>query len=190
MIDIMDLLFENPCIMAIKDNTDLKECLKDEYENNKVVFVLYGSIETIPTIVEKLKDRDKVVFVHEDLIEGLSSSSLSSSFIKKYTNADGIITTRSQNAAYARRIGLLSILRFFVLDSLSYKNVKETLKKANCDLVEILPGIMPKILDDIEKRTSIPIIAGGLIRDKKDVFDALNSKAVAVSSSNHNVWKM
>ncbi|MDU6791586.1 MAG: glycerol-3-phosphate responsive antiterminator, partial [Anaerococcus sp.] len=101
-----------------------------------------------------------------------------------------IITTRSQNAAYARRIGLLSILRFFVLDSLSYANVKETLKKANCDLVEILPGIMPKILDDIDKRTSIPIIAGGLIKDKKDVFDALNSKAVAVSSSNYNVWKM
>lgn len=190
MVDLMDILFENPCIMAIKDNTDLKECLKDEYENNKVVFVLYGSIESIPTIVEKLKDRDKVVFIHEDLIEGLSSSSLSSSFIKKYTNADGIITTRSQNAAYARRIGLLAILRFFVLDSLSYNNVKETLKKANCDLVEILPGIMPKILDDIEKRTSIPIIAGGLISDKKDVFDALNSKAIAVSSSNHNVWKM
>ena len=186
MIDIIDLLLENPCIMAIKDNTDLKECLKDEYENNKVVFVLYGSIESIPAIVEKLKDRDKVVFIHEDLIEGLSSSSLSSSFIKKYTNADGIITTRSQNAAYARRIGLLAILRFFVLDSLSYNNVKETLKKANCDLVEILPGIMPKILDDIEKRTSIPLIAGGLVRDKKDVFDALNSKAVAVSSSNYN----
>ncbi|MDU3154046.1 MAG: glycerol-3-phosphate responsive antiterminator [Anaerococcus hydrogenalis] len=84
MVDLMDILFENPCIMAIKDNTDLKECLKDEHENNKVVFVLYGSIETIPTIVEKLKDRDKVVFVHEDLIEGLSSSSLSSSFIKKF----------------------------------------------------------------------------------------------------------
>ncbi|EFA22023.1 hypothetical protein BIFGAL_04476, partial [Bifidobacterium gallicum DSM 20093 = LMG 11596] len=60
MIDIIDLLLENPCIMAIKDNTDLKECLKDEYENNKVVFVLYGSIESIPAIVEKLKDRDKV----------------------------------------------------------------------------------------------------------------------------------
>ena len=180
MIDIVDLLFDNPCIMAIKDNMDLKECIKDDYKNNKIVFVLYGNIENITNIV----------FVHEDLIEGLSSSSLSSSFIKKYTNADGIITTRSQNAAYARRIGLLSILRFFVLDSLSYKNVKETLKKANCDLVEILPGIMPKILDDIDKRTSIPIIAGGIIRDKKDVFDALNSKAIAVSSSNYNVWKM
>ena len=124
MIDIVDLLFDNPCIMAIKDNTDLKECIKDDYKNNKIVFVLYGNIENITNIVEKLKDHDKIVFVHEDLIEGLSSSSLSSSFIKKYTNADGIITTRSQNAAYARRIGLLSILRFFVLDSLSFKKSK------------------------------------------------------------------
>lgn len=190
MTDIMELLIENPCIMAIKDNRDLRQCLKDDYEENKIIFILYGTIETIPHIVKKLKDKDKIVFVHEDLIEGLSSSYLSSSFIKKYTNADGIITTKSQNAAYARRIGLMSLLRFFILDSLSYENVKESLKSANCDLIEILPGIMPKILDDIEKRTSIPIIAGGLIRGKKDAFDALNAGAIAVSSSNKNVWKM
>ncbi|MDY3006645.1 glycerol-3-phosphate responsive antiterminator [Anaerococcus sp. AGMB00486] len=190
MIDIVDLLYENPVIMAIKDNKDLRECLKKENNGNKIVFVLYGNIETISLIVEKLKDKGKIVLVHEDLVEGLSSSYLSSSFIKKYTNADGIITTRSQNASYARKIGLISVLRFFVLDSLSYENVKETIKKANCDLIEILPGIMPKILDDIGKRTAIPIIAGGLIRDKNDVIEALNVDAVAVSSSNYNVWKM
>lgn len=190
MADIKDYLYENPMIMAIKDSKDLRECLKDENENNKVVFILYGNIETIPLIVSKLKDKGKIVFVHEDLIEGLSSSYLSSSFIKKYTNADGIITTRSQNASYARKIGFISILRFFILDSLSYENVKESLKKANCDLIEILPGIMPKIIDDIGKRTPIPIVAGGLIRDKKDVIDSLNAGAIAVSSSNYNVWKM
>lgn len=190
MVNLVDILYENPMIMAIKDNKDLRECLKKDYDSNKIVFVLFGNIETIPLVVEKLKDKDKIVLVHEDLIEGLSSSYLSSSFIKKYTNADGIITTRSQNASYARRIGLLSVLRFFVLDSLSYENVKENIKKANCDLIEILPGVMPKILDDIEKRTSIPIVAGGLIRDKADVIDVLNVGAVAVSSSNYNVWKM
>lgn len=185
--EIFDVIYENPIIMAIKNNKDLRASLESD---NRIVFVLFGNIETIPSIVSKLKDKDKIVLVHEDLIEGLSSSYLSSAFIKKYTQADGIITTRAQNASYARQIGLFSVLRFFVLDSLSYENVKETIKKANCDLIEILPGIMPKILDDISKRTSIPLVAGGLIRDKKDVIDALNAKAIAISSSNTNVWKM
>ena len=74
MLEIREVLYENPLIMAIKDGKDLRECLKDEYEDNKIVFVLFGTIETIPTIVAKLKKKNKIVFVHENLIEGLSLS--------------------------------------------------------------------------------------------------------------------
>ena len=185
--EIFDTIYENPIIMAIKNNKDLRDSLDSE---NKIVFVLFGTVESIPHIVNKLKNNGKIVMVHEDLIEGLSSSQLSAAFIKNYTNADGIITTRSQNASYARKLGLFTILRFFVLDSLSYENVKETVKKANCDLIEILPGIMPKVLADISKRTRIPLVAGGLINEKSDVVDALNANAIAISTSNTDVWKM
>ena len=190
MLDIKEELYENPMIMAIKDGKDLRECLKEEYEANKIVFVLFGTIETIPTIVEKLKHKGKIVFVHENLIEGLSSSHYSPSFIKKYTEADGIITTRAQNAYEARKIGLLSVFRFFLLDSLSYESVKDSIKNTSSDLLEVLPGIMPKMVTEISKRTSTPLVAGGLIRDKSDVIDALNAGAIAVSSSNYEVWKM
>ena len=190
MLDIREVLYENPVIMAIKDGKDLRECLKEEYSDNKVVFVLYGNIETIPTIVKKLKDKDKIVFVHENLIEGLSSSHFSPSFIKKYTDADGIITLRAQNAYEARKIGLCTVFRFFLLDSLSYESVKDTVKTISSDLLEVLPGIMPKMIGEISRRYPTPLVAGGLIRDKSDVVDALNAGAIAVSSSNYAVWKM
>ncbi len=190
MLDIREVLYENPVIMAIKDGKDLRECLKEEYSDNKVVFVLYGNIETIPTIVKKLKDKDKIVFVHENLVEGLSSSHFSPSFIKKYTDADGIITLRAQNAYEARKIGLCTVFRFFLLDSLSYESVKDTVKTISSDLLEVLPGIMPKMIGEISRRYPTPLVAGGLIRDKSDVVDALNAGAIAVSSSNYAVWKM
>ncbi len=190
MLDIREVLYENPVIMAIKDGKDLRECLKEEYSDNKVVFVLFGNIETIPSIVKKLKDKDKIVFVHENLIEGLSSSHYSPSFIKKYTEADGIITLRAQNAYEARKIGLCTVFRFFLLDSLSYESVKETIKTTSSDLLEVLPGIMPKMICEISGRYPTPLVAGGLIRDKSDVVDALNAGAIAVSSSNYAVWKM
>ena len=190
MLDIREVLYENPVTMAIKDGKDLRECLKEEYSDNKVVFVLYGNIETIPTIVKKLKDKDKIVFVHENLVEGLSSSHFSPSFIKKYTDADGIITLRAQNAYEARKIGLCTVFRFFLLDSLSYESVKDTIKTTSSDILEVLPGIMPKMIGEISKRYPTPLVAGGLIRDKSDVVDALNAGAIAVSSSNYAVWKM
>lgn len=190
MLEIREVLYENPLIMAIKDGKDLRECLKGEYEDNKIVFVLFGTIETIPTIVAKLKKKNKIVFVHENLIEGLSSSRFSPSFIKKYTEADGIITLRAQNVYEAKKLGLCTVFRFFLLDSLSYENVKDSIKNTSSDFLEVLPGIMPKMVTEIGKRTAIPLVAGGLIRDKSDVIDALNAGAIAVSSSNYEVWKM
>lgn len=190
MSAVKEEFYKNPLVMAIKDSKDLRQSLKEEYEQNKIVFILFGNIENLPTIVEKLKKKGKIVFVHENLIEGLSSSNMAILFIKKYTKADGIITTRAQNASYARRIGLQSILRFFIFDSLSYGNVKETIKKSSCDFIEILPGLMPKLIGEIEKWSQAPIIAGGLIRDKSDVIDALNAGAIGVSSSNYKVWEM
>lgn len=190
MLNIKEILYENPVIMAIKDGKDLRECLKEEYSENRVVFVLFGNIETIPSIVKKLKSKDKIVFVHENLIEGLSSSRFSPNFIKKYTDADGIITLRAQNAYEARKIGLNTVFRFFLLDSLSYESVKETIKNISADLIEVLPGIMPQIIEDITNWSQIPLIAGGLIRDKSDAVAAISAGAIGVSSSNTKIWKM
>lgn len=190
MLNIKEILYENPVIMAIKDGKDLRECLKEEYSENRVVFVLFGNIETIPSIVKKLKSKDKIVFVHENLIEGLSSSHFSPNFIKKYTDADGIITLRAQNAYEARKIGLNTVFRFFLLDSLSYESVKETIKNISADLIEVLPGIMPQIIEEITNWSQIPLIAGGLIRDKSDAVAAISAGAIGVSSSNTKIWKM
>ncbi|MDO4593801.1 MAG: glycerol-3-phosphate responsive antiterminator [Tissierellia bacterium] len=185
--EIIEEIERCPVIMAIKDNKDLKECLKSDL---KVVFVLFGNINNISYIVEKLKDHNKYVIVHGDLIEGLKSGPLSNEFIKAQTKADGIITTKASTALNAKKLGLFTVLRFFILDSLSFESMKSTLKSTNADLIEILPGIMPKVIKQVGKRTAIPIVAGGLIRDKEDVMDAINANAFAISSSNYDVWKM
>lgn len=184
---IMEALEENPNIMAVKNNRDLKYAMESDLS---VVFVLYGNINNITAIVEKLKSCGKFVIVHEDLIEGLSQGPYCNDFISRYTQADGIITTKLQNALHAKQMGLFSVLRFFLLDSMSFETMKNHLKVANCDLIEILPGVMPKIIEEVRTRTSIPVVAGGLIKDKEDVIAALKAGAFAISSSNYEVWNM
>ena len=51
------------------------------------------------------------------------------------------------------------------------------------DFVEILPGILPRIITEISTQTPVPIIAGGLLRDKADVIAAMRAGAAAVSTS-------
>lgn len=184
---VFEAFYDDPVIMALKNNKDLRRCLESE---NKIAFLLYGNLEILPNIVKKLKAKDKIVIVHEDLIEGLSNSIYAACFIKKYTEADGIISTRPGNVAYARKLGLIAVLRFFIFDSLSYENMKDTIKNVSADAIEILPGIMPQIIKDTKKRTNIPIVAGGLITTKEEVINAINAGAIAISSSNYSVWQM
>ena len=58
------------------------------------------------------------------------------------------------------------------------------------DFIEILPGVMPKIIRKICKMVKIQVIVGGLITDKEDIVAALDAGAISVSSTNPKVWGM
>lgn len=58
------------------------------------------------------------------------------------------------------------------------------------DVIEILPGVMPKIIRQICGMVKVPVIAGGLITDKEDIMAVLSAGAMAVSSSNQGTWSM
>ena len=73
---------------------------------------------------------------------------------------------------------------------MALKNVDRHFSQESADLVEVLPGLMPKIIRRLCQSTGKPIIAGGLISDKEDVTGALSAGAVAVSSTNPAVWDM
>ena len=66
-----DAVSMNPVIAAVKNESGLYKCI--ENTDIAVVFVLYGSVATICTLVEQLKQADKTVIVHMDLVTGLSA---------------------------------------------------------------------------------------------------------------------
>lgn len=65
-----------------------------------------------------------------------------------------------------------------------------SIRTIKADAVEVLPGVIAKIIKEIVEKTNIPIIAGGLIRDKEDVINSLNAGAIAISTSKEEVWYM
>ena len=170
-------LEENPIIAAIKNMDDLELCCS--IEEIRVVFVLFGDICTIRTIVKRLKDAGKIVIVHVDLIVGLSSKEIVVDFIKMSTEADGIISTK-----------VPLIRRGNELDFMAYENLRQQQHQVKPDYIEVLPGIMPQVISKMCKVSKAPIIAGGLISEKESVMSALSAGAMAVSSTNHEVWKL
>ena len=184
---LYDALSDNPIILAIKDEAGREACLKLDDEN--VVFVLYGEVATIAEITEQLKSAGKQVMVHMDLISGLSAREEAVDFIARYTKADGIISTRYEQIKRGKQLNLSTIYRIFVIDSKALSNLNRHIGDY-ADIVEILPGLMPKIISRMKKELNVPIIAGGLISDKEDVIQALDAGAIAISTTNEDVWNM
>ena len=179
---------DNPIIAAVKNMNDLEVCCS--LEDIRVVFILFGDICSVKEIVDKVKAAGKVAMVHVDLISGLSSKDIVVEFIQKNTKADGIISTKPTLIKKGRELGMFTILRYFLLDSMAYENIRQQQHAEKPDFIEVLPGVMPKIIKNVCKMSRIPIIAGGLISDKESVIDALSAGAIAVSSTNHEVWML
>ncbi len=184
-IRFREAIENTPIIPAIKDAESLEQCLKSDAG---VIFVLFGDICNIAEIVERIKAEGKLAMVHMDLIAGLGSKEVSVDYIKERTKADGIITTKPMLAKHARELGLATVLRFFIIDSMALSNLSKQTREARPDCIEVLPGVMPKIIRKIASENRTPLIAGGLISDKEDVCNALDAGAVAVSSTNAKIW--
>jgi glycerol uptake operon antiterminator len=187
MIDVEEMLLENPIIAAVRDNEGLEKAINSSLP---IVFLLYGSIITVPELCERLKASGKTVFIHLDLIEGLRGDSSAVEYIKRYAAPAGIITTKSTNIRYAKQQGLLTIQRIFVIDSFSLTTGVKGINENGPDAVEVMPGIAGKIIQRLEKKINVPIIAGGLIETKEDIMEALSSGAVAISTTRDGLWTL
>lgn len=179
------LLEENPIIIAIKDEEGLARCLQNP---KPVVFVLYGSVVSIPDIVRRLKKAGKTVFVDVDLLDGLSAREAAVEYLVGATEADGVISTKAALVRRAKALGLAGVYRTFLLDNMALQSLRKSGGSQWADFIEILPGLMPKLIARLSHELNAPLIASGLIADKQDVIDALGAGAVAVSSTCPAVW--
>ncbi|MCI8796532.1 MAG: glycerol-3-phosphate responsive antiterminator [Dorea sp.] len=178
----------NPVIAAVKDQEGLEKCCG--LEDIQVVFILFGDICSIGEIVSRVRESGKFAMVHLDLVAGLSSKEIAVDYIKDNTGADGIITTKPQLIKRGRELSMCTILRYFLIDSMAVENIRYQQRTVKPDFIEVLPGLMPQIIDKISRLSRTPIIAGGLITDKEAVLGALSAGAIAVSTTNQDVWRM
>ena len=181
---ITDALLSSP-IIAATDHRNWQDALPTKAA---VLFHLNANIITISDDLKKAKAAGKATFVHIDLADGIGKDKTGIKWLAEL-GADGIITTRSQLVRHAKDCGLIAVQRFFVLDSKGMHAIFESLENTQPDLIEIMPGVIPKVLK-LFSTQSIPVIAGGLVETKAEVTAALGNGALAISSGQRTLWNM
>ena len=65
----------------------------------KLAYIFCGNLKTLPFIVERVRKAGIEPFVYMDFIDGLSSKDSAVEFVKCYTSAAGIVTTKSNQVS-------------------------------------------------------------------------------------------
>lgn len=186
-MDLIELLENHPVIAALHNSNDAKDAIES---NSKVVFILSGRIIDIEENVRVLKAKGKSVFVHIDLLEGLGKDIYGIEYLKKKIKPHGLVSTRGALIKHAKDMGLVTVQRLFLLDSRAIDSGTGMIKACEPDFVEVMPGIIPRAIEEFKKRVKQPIIAGGMITDKNDVIMAIKAGALAVSTSRKELWQI
>lgn len=172
-------------IPAIRNLKDFEKVLKTDHQ--KIIF-LETRLSQVESTVKYAKQHGKEVFMHVDLIQGLKVDEYGLEYLVNNVKVDGIISTRANVIAFAKKRNIIGVQRLFALDSHALDHNLDICRKIKPDYIEVLPGIIPGIIQEIQNSTGIPVIAGGLIRTQDDVDTAIEYGAHAVTTSNTELW--
>lgn len=181
---VLDELERSP-VIAATDRTGWRKAVSSEVE---VLFHLNTGIFTVKKEIELAKENGKRVFIHIDLAEGIGKDTEGLRFLRR-AGADGIISTRASLIKAAREEELLAVQRFFALDSKGISSIRDMIAQSHPDFVEIMPGVIPKVIK-VFAASTVPIIAGGLIEEKSEVTAALSHGATAISTGKAELWSI
>lgn len=183
---IEEILKENPLIAAANhENINIAV-----NSNVSAVILMEGKINKLIETSFRESLQMKPVFIHMDLLKGLSNDSESIKFLRDNLKVKGIVSTKSSTIRNAKKQGLLTIQRIFLIDTKSLNSAIESVKENKPDAVEIMPALSNSIIEYIKGEIKRPIILGGLIRDKEEILNALNTGANGVSFSKSDLWNI
>lgn len=177
---------KNPLIAAARyDNLE-----KAVESNVSAVILMEGKLSYLIQEKFKIMNDKKPIFIHLDLLKGLSNDVEALRFIKENINPKGIVSTKSTVLSAAKKRGLMTIQRTFLIDSKSLKNSIESIIENDPDMVEVMPALCGEIVDRLKKEINKPIILGGLIDKEEQIIKGLKSGADAISFSKEELWNM
>lgn len=180
----MQVFEGTPVIAAIWTADMLKKAIDSPAST---LFMLRTDILTLGDDIQQARRAGKKTFVHIDLTDGLGKDYAGVSYLARM-GVSGIISTRANLIRLARELDLETVQRFFIVDSHSIDTAVDSVNFVHPDMVEVMPGVVPKIIHRFCMRVKNSVIAGGLIETREEIIAACEAGAAAVSTTKEELW--
>jgi glycerol uptake operon antiterminator len=183
---IVDMV-ESQVIAAISEPDLIDLAIKSKAN---IAFLLTGDILSIKEYIHRLQQSGMYVFIHMDFIKGISNDQSGIKYIAQEIRPEGIITTKNHLIKVGNEEGLLTIQRIFTIDQSAVDKGIQSIKSCRPDAIEVLPGVIPRVIYEITELTNLPVIAGGLIKEESEIMEALRAGSLATSVSKPYLWNL
>ncbi|MCR1897564.1 glycerol-3-phosphate responsive antiterminator [Irregularibacter muris] len=172
---------------AITNMRDYEKFLQTSFPYCIIMDFHIAQLRPIASLAEK---HNKNLIIHVDLIHGLNSDEYAAEYLCQELKLEGLISTRTSVIHIAKKKKKIAIQRIFLIDHQSLDKSYRLLEKSQPDYIEVLPGLIPRMITEVREKTNIPIITGGLITTPKDIDRALQAGAKGVTTSYRELWKL
>ncbi|MGE6257055.1 glycerol-3-phosphate responsive antiterminator [Heyndrickxia sporothermodurans] len=173
-------------IPAVRSMKDFDKMLDTPYVYGVFLDLHIGMLKSV---FQYVRQQEKKMFLHVDLIHGLSHDEAATEYLCQEIKPYGLISTKGSVIMKARQKGVYATQRAFIIDSSALERSIKLVEKTDPHYIELLPGVVPKIITEVKERTGKTIFAGGLIDNPDEVEHAIEAGASAITTSNTALWK-
>lgn len=174
-----------PLIAAVTRPEQMEAALNSKVER---INLMTGDISQLANVVERVHAVDKKLYVHIEMVNGISKDSSGIQYLAKAFKIDGIVSTKSNAIASAKQAGIGTTQRIFAIDTAAIETAHKMFHSSKPDEVELMPGLMPRIITEIRSQWDKKLIVGGLICSREEIQLAFEHGADYVSLSNSSLW--
>ncbi len=172
-------------IPAISDFKKLNMFLKSDLQYG---ILMNFQLAQLADLVDRMKQHNKKVLIHAELIKGLSSDEYGAIFLIQVLKVDGIISSKPRVIEVCQKRSVIGIYRFFIKDTISLEQSLDIGRRLKPDFVEILPSSCYSLIDEIKNSLHCQVLLGGLIRGEDQLDKCFASGAIAITTSNPDLW--
>jgi glycerol uptake operon antiterminator len=172
---------------AISNHSDLRKFLTTSLEYG---ILMNFQLAQLPELIKLMKEHQKKVLIHAELIKGLSSDEFGTIYLIQVLGVDGIISSKPKAMEVCKKRGVIGIFRLFIRDSISFEQSMSVAKSITPEYLEILPASATDIIEEVHRNLTAKILMGGMIKNRHDVERCLQAGAIAITTSNPELWSL
>lgn len=183
------MLFNTPMVIpSLINGRDLNYALRVPA---KIILLSGVSIGNLKEFVYAIHEHRKRAVVHIDILGGFKPDDVGIKLLKNLYKLDGILTSNVRALSQGKSLGMATVYRLPLIDSLSLAKAHDALKNSdNYDAVQILPAVcaIAEVQRVKQMVTHRPLIASGLLESQNQVKSAFSVGYQLVATSQKSLW--